>query len=209
MQMSGSRQIEASQTTVWRSLNDPAVLKRCIPGCESLEKIDDTNMKGVVALKLGPMALRFTGDVVLSNLNPPNSYRLTGSGKAGPAGFASGFADVSLVPKDGGTELTYKVESTVGGRIAQLGARLIDAAAAQLAGEFFDKFAAEVAPAAPLAAAGTAGANGTGAGQGSAPTAKTMAKPGFVAPNWAWWIAAAAILIALFYFFQFLGMARH
>jgi uncharacterized protein len=206
MEMSGSRQINASQTTVWQKLNDPEVLRRCIPGCESLEKIDDTNMKGVVALKLGPMSLRFNGDVQLTNLNPPESYRLTGSGKAGPAGFASGFADVMLVPKDGGTELSYKVESTVGGRMAQLGARLIDAAAASLAGEFFDKFAAEVAPAAPLTADGT---NGAGPSRGTAPATNAMSKPGAAMPSWVWWIVVAAILAALYYFFQSLGLARH
>jgi uncharacterized protein len=199
MEMSGSRQINASQAEVWRALNDPAVLQRSIPGCEALEKIDDTNMKGTVALRLGPMALKFSGDVQLSNLNPPNSYRLTGSGKAGPAGFASGFADVTLVPKDGGTELTYKVESTVGGRMAQLGARLIDATAAQLAGEFFDKFAAEVAPA-PVPSAAVAGAaSSTSVGPGAAKEgysiSKQLAKSGI--PVWLWIAVAVTVVAAL------------
>lgn len=201
MEMSGSRQIMASQAEVWRALNDPAVLQRCIPGCESLEKIDDTNMKGVVGLRMGPMALKFAGDVALSNLNPPKSYRLTGSGKAGPAGFASGFADVTLATKDGGTELSYKVESTVGGRIAQLGSRLIDATAAHLAGEFFDKFAAELAPA-PMAAAGPAAGAGAGAGGGFAiaSTAKAVAKTGGSGmPAWLWAIAAAIFVAAVVY----------
>jgi len=186
MQMSGTRQIAAPQAEVWRKLNDPEVLKRCIPGCESLEKTDDANMKGVVAVKLGPMALRFNGDVQLSNINAPNSYRLSGSGKAGPAGFASGFADVKLEPKDGGTLLTYNVESTVGGRMAQLGARLIDATAAQLAGQFFDKFAAEVAPTA-AATAGAAAASGAGV---------TAARRGL--PIWAWAIIGLIVLLGLY-----------
>ena len=193
MEMSGSRQIAAPQAEVWRALNDPEILKRCIPGCESLEKVDDKNMKGIVALKLGPMALRFNGDVQLSNINPPNSYRLSGSGKAGPAGFANGFADVKLEPKEGGTLLTYKVESTVGGRMAQLGARLIDATAAQLAGQFFDKFASEVAPAAaaqPAAAMQVASAT---------PTAARSTAAGV--PVWGWAILGVIVVAALYYLF--------
>ncbi len=196
MEMSGSRQIQAAQDVVWRALNDPAVLQKCIPGCETLEKIDDANMKGVVALRMGPMALKFSGDVQLSNLKPPNSYRLTGSGKAGPAGFASGFADVTLAPKDGGTELSYKVESTVGGRMAQLGSRLIDATAAQLAGEFFDTFAAEVAPASVPSAAVASGSNS------SAAAAKSG---GSGMPAWMWGIAAIVLVAAVVYILK--GMA--
>jgi uncharacterized protein len=196
MEMSGTRQIAAPQVEVWRKLNDPEVLRKCIPGCEALEKLDDTNMKGVVALRMGPMALKFSGDVQLSNLNPPHSYRLTGSGKAGPAGFASGFADVTLVPKDGGTELSYKVESTVGGRIAQLGARLIDATAAQLAGEFFDKFAAEVVPAQPTpatAAVPSDASGGAGQAEHGYSLQRQLAKAGI--PLWLW-VAGAVIVIA-------------
>lgn len=191
MEMSGSRQIAAPQADVWQKLNDPLVLKRCIPGCESLEKIDDTNLKGVVAIRLGPMALRFNGDVQLSNIKPPNSYRLSGSGKAGPAGFASGFADVSLEPKDGGTLLSYKVESTIGGRMAQLGARLIDATSAQLAGEFFDKFAAEVAPAAAPEAVSASGPV----------VPKSRPATGYSVPAWAWAAAGVVILAGLYFVF--------
>ncbi len=205
MEMSGTRQIMASQADVWRALNDPVVLRKCIPGCESLEKIDDANLKGVVALRMGPMALKFAGDVALSNLNPPNSYRLSGSGKAGVAGFASGFADVVLAPKDGGTELTYKVESTVGGRMAQLGSRLIDATAAQLAGEFFDKFASEVGPApvAAIAAAAAGGKDGAASGA-TAAVAKSPARAVTAAnrsgmPAWMWALAAIALVAALVY----------
>ena len=191
MEMSGSRQIAAPQADVWQKLNDPEVLKRCIPGCESLEKVDDTNLKGVVAIRLGPMALRFNGDVQLSNIKPPNSYRLSGSGKAGPAGFASGFADVSLEPKEGGTLLSYKVESTIGGRMAQLGARLIDATSAQLAGEFFDKFAAEVAPAATPEAVSAAHP----VGPANRPAA------GYAVPVWAWGALGVVILAGLYFVF--------
>ena len=147
-------------------------------------------MKGVVALKLGPMALRFNGDVQLSNLNPPNSYRLSGSGKAGPAGFANGFADVKLEPKDGGTLLSYNVESTVGGRMAQLGARLIDATAAQLAGQFFDKFAAEVAPVA--AASGDLPATAS---------SRSAVRSGGGLPTWAWVLPGLIVLAVLYFIF--------
>jgi len=194
MQMSGTRQIAAPQAEVWRKLNDAEVLKRCIPGCESLEKTDDTNMKGVVAVKLGPMALRFNGDVQLSNIDAPKSYRLAGSGKAGPAGFASGFADVKLEPKDGGTLLTYNVESTVGGRMAQLGARLIDATAAQLAGQFFDKFAAEMAPAAAMPA---------GIGPSAMPA--RAAQPARSLPVWGWVVLGLIVLAALYYLLAIRG----
>ena len=193
MEMNGSRQIAASQTEVWRALNDPATLKKCIPGCETLDKVDDTHMNGVVALRLGPMALKFNGEVELQNLNPPNSYRLNGSGKAGPAGFASGYADVTLAPKDGGTLLTYNVQSNVGGKIAQMGARLIDATAAQLAGQFFDKFAAEVAPAVASGAVATAAATAVATNSGP-----------FSMPRWAWLIAAAVALLVIWYL-----LARH
>ena len=196
MEMTGSRQIAASQAEVWRALNDPAILKKCIPGCESLDKSDDTHMKGVVALKLGPMSLRFNGDVQLENLNPPDSYRLTGSGKAGPAGFASGYADVTLAPKEGGTLLTYNVQSNVGGKIAQMGARLIDATAASLAGQFFDKFAAEVAPAAATIASGAVTA---AAARSSMPAASSGP---FSMPRWAWLIAAAVALAVIWYLMQ-------
>jgi uncharacterized protein len=188
MEMTGSRQLAASQSEVWRKLNDPEVLQRCIPGCESLEKIDDTHLKAAAALRLGPMAIKFTGEVELQNLNPPNSYRISGSGKGGPAGFASGYADVKLEPKDGGTLLSYQVNSTVGGKIAQLGSRLIDATAAQLAGQFFDKFAIEV----ETVAAPDQVAKG--------PT-KTIDKPSAGAfPSWMIWAGVGLlVLLALYY----------
>lgn len=190
MEMSGTRQIGAPREAVWRALNDPSVLRQCIPGCESLEKIDDTNMKGVVAIKLGPMALRFNGDVQLGNVDAPKSYRLSGSGKAGPAGFASGHADVKLEPMDGGTLLSYTVQSTVGGRIAQLGARLIDATAAQLAGQFFDKFAAELASAPAEAAA---------AAMPAPAPAMTTTRPRRGVPLWGWVVLGLIVLAALYY----------
>jgi uncharacterized protein len=190
MEMTGSRQLAASQAEVWRKLNDPDVLKRCIPGCESLEKIDDTHLKAIAGLRIGPMSVKFSGEVELQNLNPPNSYRISGTGKGGPAGDATGYADVKLEPKDGGTLLTYAVNSTIRGKIAQLGGRLIDATAAQLAGQFFDKFSAEFAPAEGAATAGG----------GPIQTAKPPAAGGL--PGWAIWAGIAVLAaIALYYAF--------
>lgn len=144
MKLSGTRQLSATPAAVWAKLNDIEVLKRCIPGCESLEQTGANQMKATAALKVGPMAVRFTGDVELSDLDPPNGYRISGKGSAGPAGMASGGATVKLEPKDGGTLLTYDVDANVGGKIAQLGARLIDATAKQMAEKFFTSFANEV-----------------------------------------------------------------
>ncbi|HEY4266299.1 MAG TPA: carbon monoxide dehydrogenase subunit G [Micropepsaceae bacterium] len=144
MNMTGERFIAAPRMAVWASLNDPEVLKACIPGCESLEKISETQMKAVAGIKLGPVSAKFQGQVTLSDLDPPNGYKISGEGKGGPAGFAKGGAEVRLLDQDAGTLLTYSVDAQVGGRIAQVGARLIDATAKSLAEQFFKKFAAVV-----------------------------------------------------------------
>ncbi len=138
MNMTGQERIEAPIETVWRALNDPDVLRACIPGCETLEKTSDTNMMATVVLRVGPIKASFEGMVELDNLNPPKSYTISGEGKGGIAGFAKGHADVSLV-EDGAaaTMLTYTVKADVGGKIAQLGSRLIDSTARKLAGQFF------------------------------------------------------------------------
>jgi carbon monoxide dehydrogenase subunit G len=146
MDMTGERRIEASRQTVWQALNDPAVLKASIPGCESLEKLSDTDMKATAAVKIGPIAARFIGAVHLSDLDPPNSYSIGGEGQGGVAGFAKGGAKVRLEDAGPGTLLRYEVHAQVGGKIAQLGARLIDATAKQMADSFFDRFSAQVSP---------------------------------------------------------------
>lgn len=145
MDMNGQERIEAPIEAVWNALNDPEVLKRCIPGCESLEKTSDTGMAATVVLRIGPIKATFAGQVELTNLNPPRSYTISGEGKGGIAGFAQGGADVSLA-EDGpdATTLTYTVKADVGGRIAQLGARLIDSTAKKLATQFFTSFSQEV-----------------------------------------------------------------
>ncbi|MEO0730738.1 MAG: carbon monoxide dehydrogenase subunit G [Pseudomonadota bacterium] len=143
MKLEGARLIPADREAVWEKLNDPDVLKRCIPGCQSLEQTSPTELKATVALKIGPMNVKFSGDVELKDLNPPESYRIEGSGSGGVAGRASGGADVRLAKAPDGTELTYDVDAAVSGKIAQLGQRLIDSTAKKLADQFFDKFQAE------------------------------------------------------------------
>ena len=145
MEMSGENRIPASQEKVWAALNDPEILKASIPGCQALEKTSDTTMTATVQAKVGPVKATFKGDVTLSNIDPPNGYTISGEGKGGVAGFAKGGADVSLSPDGDGTILAYKVNAQVGGKLAQIGARLIDATAKQMADQFFTAFAANVA----------------------------------------------------------------
>lgn len=151
MEMTGERRIPAPRQKVWDALNDPEVLKSAIPGCESLEKLSDHELHATAAVRIGPIATRFAGKVLLSDLDPPNGYTITGEGQGGVAGFAKGGAVVRLADADAGTLLHYDVKAQVGGKIAQLGARLIDATAKQMADSFFDRFAASLG--APLAGA--------------------------------------------------------
>ncbi|SMH48520.1 SRPBCC family protein [Mesorhizobium australicum] len=139
--MQGEERIEAPIAKVWEALNDPEVLKACIPGCESLEKKSDTELAATVALKIGPIKARFAGEVELQNLKPPHSYTIFGEGKGGIAGFAKGGADVVLKEEGpNATLLTYTAKADVGGKIAQLGSRLIQSTSKKLAGQFFSEF---------------------------------------------------------------------
>ena len=155
MKMTGEQKLAASRQRVWEALNDPNVLKQCIPGCQSLEKESDERLKAIVAIKIGPIGARFAGAVTLSELDPPNGYLISGEGQGGAAGFAKGAARVRLTDDGPGTLLTYEVDAEVGGRLAQVGGAIIDATAKQLAGAFFKKFGDVVAgpkteaPAAP------------------------------------------------------------
>jgi carbon monoxide dehydrogenase subunit G len=153
MKMTGEQRIAASRQKVWEALNDPAVLRQCIPGCQSLEKEADDRLTAVVAIKIGPIGARFSGAVTLSELDPPNGYTITGEGQGGTVGSAKGGAKVRLTEAGGGTLLSYEVDAQVGGRLAQLGGPIIDATAKQLAGKFFAQFSAIVGPAAAPAAA--------------------------------------------------------
>ena len=144
MTMNGEVQLAAPREVVWAKLNDPEVLKVSIPGCEELERTEDNGFRATVKVKVGPVSARFKGRVMLSDLDPPNGYKINGEGEGGVAGFAKGSADVRLSDKDGGTLLTYSVEAQIGGKLAQLGQRLINGAAKKMADEFFQKFAAAV-----------------------------------------------------------------
>lgn len=141
MDMTGEYKIAAPRERVWAALNDPDVLRQAIPGCEELNKISETELEAAAKAKIGPVSARFKGKVVLSELNPPESYVLTGEGSGGAAGFAKGEAKVTLVPDGEATILRYAVKATIGGKLAQLGQRLVDGAAKKMADDFFEKFA--------------------------------------------------------------------
>lgn len=144
MTMEGEQFLAAPREKVWAALNDVEVLKQCIPGCESLEKLSETEFQAIATNKIGPVKARFKGKVRLSELDPPNGYKISGEGDGGIAGFAKGGATVKLTEKDGGTLLSYHVEAQIGGKLAQLGQRLINGVAKKLADDFFAKFAETV-----------------------------------------------------------------
>ena len=155
MKMSGEEIIEAPIETVWKALNDPDVLKQCIPGCESITLTSPTEMKARVVVKVGPVKAGFNGVVHLKDLHPPKSYRIEGKGEGGMAGQAAGGASVKLETVPEGTRMTYDVDAEVKGKMAMLGSRLIDSTALSLARQFFDKFAtlaAQMGAAAPAPA---------------------------------------------------------
>jgi len=145
MKLTGSYQINLEKQKVWESLNDPEILKQAIPGCEDFKKNSDTEFTATATNKIGPFNVSFTGDVELKDLNPPNSYKIVGSGNS-PVGFASGEAIVTLEDYAGGTKLIYNVEANVGGKIAQVGSRLIDMTAKKMADIFFGKFSELIVP---------------------------------------------------------------
>jgi carbon monoxide dehydrogenase subunit G len=144
MTMTGEVQLAANRETVWEKLNDPVVLKSCVPGCEQLDKVSETEFQAVASIKVGPVKARWKGKVRLSDLDPPNGYKISGEGEGGVAGFAKGGATVALADKDGGTLLSYNVEAQIGGKLAQLGQRLINSAAKKTADDFFANFAKAV-----------------------------------------------------------------
>ena len=155
MELNGERLIPASVDKTWASLNDPEVLKACIAGCESLERTGDATMTAVVALKVGPVSARFKGNIAMTNIDAPNGYTLNFDGQGGVAGFGKGSADVALTaqaPEQ--TLLKYTARATVGGKMAQIGSRLVDATAGKLTEDFFKAFEAHLqASAAPVGSA--------------------------------------------------------
>ena len=187
MEMTGEYRILAPRNVVWTALNDADVLKHCLRGCERLERIGDSRMLGTVTARVGPVKVTLDIKITLSEIDPPNGYRIDGEGKAGPAGYVKGGARVMLADDGGNTVLNYTVDAALGGKLAQMGSRVIDAAAKKMADDFFHKISDEVshaavdpvadeqAPAAP--AAGT-----TGVQQHSFGT-------------WKWWILAGAAAV--------------
>jgi hypothetical protein len=153
MDMTGEVRLAAPRETVWLALNDPEILKQSIPGCEEIQKLSDTEMTARVSARVGPVSAKFAGKVLLSELDPPNGYTISGEGQGGVAGFAKGGAQVSLKDDGAGTMLSYKVQAQVGGKLAQIGSRLIDATARKMADDFFTRFAAAVSAGAPAPAA--------------------------------------------------------
>jgi carbon monoxide dehydrogenase subunit G len=159
MEIKGAYKIAAPRQTVWAALNDPVILKKCLPGCEKLEKDGDNAFTATIKAKVGPVSAKFSGAVTLQDLDPPNGYRIVGEGKGGVAGFAKGGAKVTLTEEGGATVLAYDAEAKVGGKLAQIGSRLIDGTARKMADDFFSKFAALLTPggSAPDAGATNAG----------------------------------------------------
>ena len=202
MDMTGEYRIPASRDKVWAALNDPETLKASIPGCESLEKTGDDAFTAKVVAKVGPVKAKFGGDVKLSNINPPESYTISGEGKGGAAGFAKGGADVKLADDgEGGTILTYTAKADVGGKLAQLGSRLIDGTSKKMADEFFTNFKEQVAPsleaeaAEAIAAAATSSSGVTTSVSSAADDDEGFA--GMLQNKFIWAAAALVILIII------------
>ncbi len=195
MDMTGEFLIPAPRQKVWAALNDPEILKQSIPGCEEVEKLSDTELQAKVTAKVGPVKARFGGKVTLSDLDPPNGYKITGEGSGGAAGFAKGGATVRLADADGGTRLSYTVEAHVGGKLAQIGSRLIDATARKMAEDFFSRFSAAVTggAAAPAAAAAASARARQHAGRcrQAAPAAASPRLPPAV------WVTGLVIIVAV------------
>lgn len=179
MDMSGQYRIEAPRERVWAALNDPEVLRQCIPGCEEVQKLSDTEFTAKVAAKVGPVSAKFSGKVTLSDLDPPHGYTITGEGSGGAAGFGKGGANVRLEPEgDSVTLLSYTAHAQVGGKLAQIGSRLIDGTARKMAEDFFAKFARTVGIPAPEEAPAAA----VSAGQATVAPPSAAAAPSPVTP---------------------------
>ena len=193
MDMQASRSLAITQQQAWEALNDPAILKACIPGCDKLESTGENQFAVGMALRIGPVSAKFSGKIQLADLNPPASYTLSFEGQGGVAGFGKGTASVTLVPNDAGCELQYTVHAQVGGKIAQLGQRLIDGAAKSLAEDFFKRF--DVAAAERFAAAASAAPESDAAP--TAPAAPESA-PGS-SSTWMWGLGAVVLAAAVWF----------
>ena len=140
MEMTGEQLIPTSQLNTWNALNDPEILQACVPGCESIEKMGENEYQVLMVARVGPVSAKFKGKLALSDLDPPNAYSITFEGQGGAAGFGKGGAQVRLAPEGDGTRLTYTVKASVGGKLAQIGSRLVSGAARKIANEFFTNF---------------------------------------------------------------------
>jgi carbon monoxide dehydrogenase subunit G len=214
MEIKGERIIPAQRPVVWAALNDPGVLQRSIPGCETIEKVSDTELNATLTLKVGPVKAKFKGNVKLIDLMPPEQYTIVGEGQGGVAGFGKMKATVTLTEVDGGTRLNYLADAQVGGKLAQVGSRLIEGTATKLAQEFFDAFEKNVAPTAGAATGdeqlspGENAAVPADAGTAPEPRADSGTAPAAPAagqdpigsvPKWVWGAGAAvALVIAVF-----------
>jgi uncharacterized protein len=179
MEMSNTQSVPASPEQTWQALNHPEILKTCIPGCESIEKISDTEYALAMTAKVGPVSAKFKGRMRLADLKPPESYRILFEGQGGAAGFAKGDASVSLTPEGSGTQIAYTVHAQVGGKLAQIGSRLVDGAARKMAEDFFGAFVRQL--------------GGTPRAAPEMPRPRGRGKPWF-------WIAVAIAVIVILYF---------
>ncbi|HXD39463.1 MAG TPA: carbon monoxide dehydrogenase subunit G [Ramlibacter sp.] len=189
MDMQGSRALAVTQQQAWEALNDPQALRACIPGCDKFESTGENQYAVGVAVKVGPVAAKFAGKISLSDVKPPDSYTIGFDGQGGAAGFGKGNAQVTLTPQGTGCELAYTVHAQVGGKIAQLGQRLVDGAAKSMAEDFFKRFDAEMQRRYPQAYADAAAQ--------AAATAVTGKPAGAKIPLWAWIAGAVLVLAAL------------
>ena len=194
MEMSGEHQIAAPRQQVWDALNDASVLKACISGCESIEKTSDTEMTAVVIAKVGPVKAKFKGKVTLSEIDAPNGYTINGEGQGGVAGFGKGSAVVTLTDDGDNTVLKYTAKASVGGKLAQLGSRLVDATAAKMADEFFTAFASPMAPEVPE----TGVAEQSDAGAPASASADTAPNSGGL-PTWVWATGLVVVVAAILF----------
>jgi carbon monoxide dehydrogenase subunit G len=204
MEMQGSVVIPAPRQVVWAALNDPEVLKRSIPGCQSITQTSPTEIDATVKTKVGPVSATFQGKVTLSDLDPPNGYTISGEGKGGAAGFAKGGAKVKLTDEGGGTRLTYDVSATVGGKLAQIGSRLIDQTSKKLADEFFQNFSQTVGSAAAAAAPESVAAASAEAPSAPSPAPSSAPKPaekGGLSP-WIWIPVLVAVIGAILWYYS-------
>ena len=191
MDMQGSRQLAITQQQAWTALNDPAVLKTCIPGCDKVEATGENQYAIGMALKIGPVSAKFSGKIMLADIVPPESYKLSFEGQGGPAGFGKGSAAVKLTPNADGCDLSYTANASVGGKIAQLGQRLIDGAAKSMAEDFFKRFDNEMQRQHPQAYAAKMVMGDVGTQPGSQGVAKAI-------PIWVWAVGGAVLVIAAF-----------